>query len=354
MKKIKRCLITIALVAFIASCKKNDVAPVAPPKVATGIYTLNQGIFNSNNTTISYYDFTSGKATTDFFNSINGFGLGDTGSDMIIYGGKLYVVMNVSSYVAVLNAYTGKFIDSVSFINGGVARGPQNIAIANGKVFVSSTDNSVSVIDTNSLAIIKTITVGSNPAQMVVSGSNLYVSNTGGYSASFDSTVSVINLGTLTETGKITVGINPGSIAADNAGNIYVACTGDYATVPAQMVKINTGTNAILKAADTAAGIVRYYNNNLYITGGYLGAASVRVLSTADFSQVKSFVSDGTGIENPYGLDIDDATGDVYIGDAKDYVSAGTVFCFDTNGKLKFSFGTAPTASPIKTVLIAH
>ncbi len=66
---------------------------------------------------------------------------------------------------------------------------------------------------------------------MAISGNNLYVSNTGGFSASYDSTVSVIDLISLTETGKITVGINPGSIAADNSGNIYVACTGNYGAV---------------------------------------------------------------------------------------------------------------------------
>ena len=61
-----------------------------------------------NNTTLTYYDFASATPTTDYFKNVNGFGLGDTGSDFIIYGGKVYIVMNVSGYVAVANAFSCK------------------------------------------------------------------------------------------------------------------------------------------------------------------------------------------------------------------------------------------------------
>lgn len=354
MKKIRLSFIVITLAVF-ASCKKTDNVTTTPPKVTTGVYSLNQGNYGSNNSTLTYYDFGTGVSTTDYYKNVNGFGLGDTGSDFIIYGGKMYIVMNVSGNVAVTDALTAKFIDTISFIQAGVNKGPENIIGFGSNVFVSATDGTVSVIDTSTLAISKSIAVGENPAQMAIYGSNLYVSNTGAFSTVYDSTVSVINLSTLTETTKITVGKNPGSIAADNSGNIYVACTGDYVLVLPSLIKVNTSTNAVINAADTAVGIVRYYNNNLYVTGGYLGSPNVRVLSTTDFSAVKTnFISDGTTVITPYGLDIDNATGDVYIGDAKDYTSSGTVFCFDKNGNKKFSFSTTPTASPIKAVLIQH
>ncbi len=355
MKTNKLFLAAIFILAFIASCKKNDVGNTTAPKVTTGVYSLNQGNYGMNNTTITYYDFGTNAATTDYYKNVNGFGLGDTGSDFIIYGGKVYIVMNNSGNVAVANAFTMKFIDTIDFKNAGVNRGPENIVAYGSNMFVSSTDGTVAVIDTTSLSISKFITVGSNPAQMAVSGSNLYVSNTGGYNPQFDSTVSVINLSSLTETSKITVGTNPGSIAADNSGNIYVACTGDYVTIPPSLVKVNTSTNTVTKSADTAAGVVRYYNGNLYVTGGYLGVSYVRVLSTDDFSAVKTnFISDGTIVTTPYSLDIDAATGEVYVGDAKDYSSAGEVFCFDKNGNKKFSFSTDPTATPIRVQLIQH
>jgi YVTN family beta-propeller protein len=358
MKRNCLFLQTIIILFFIASCKKNDMGTKTPaPKVTTGVYSLNQGNYGMNNTTITYYDFGTGTAAPDYFKAVNGFGLGDTGSDFIIYGGKIYIVMNNSGTVVVANALTLQFLDTIDFKNAGTNRGPENIVASGDKVFVSSTDGNVAVIDTTALSINKFIPVGSNPAQMTISGAKLYVSNTGGFigGGQFDSTVSVIDLGSLTETSKITVGINPGSIAADSSGNIYVVCTGDYGAVLPSMVKVNTASNAVTKTADTAAGIVRYFNNNLYVTGGYLGVASARVLSTTDFSVLKSnFISDGTLVTTPYSLDIDHATGDVYIGDAKNYVTPGEIFCFDKNGNKKFSFSTTPTASPIGVQLIQH
>src|SRR5580698_4882310 len=86
MKKIKFSGIIVALLVMAVSCKKTDVVTTAP-KVTSGIYSLNQGNYGSNNTTITYYDFSTTLATTDYYKNVNGFGLGDTGSDFIIYGG---------------------------------------------------------------------------------------------------------------------------------------------------------------------------------------------------------------------------------------------------------------------------
>jgi YVTN family beta-propeller protein len=355
MKNSNLLLVTIGIIFFVGSCSKKNNVIAKPPRVTTGVYSLNQGNYGQNNTTITYYDFTTSTPTTDYFANVNHFGLGDTGSDFIIYGGKIYIVMNNSGNVVVADALTMKFTDTIDFKNAGVNRGPENIVASGTNVFVSSTDGTVAVIDTTALSISKFISVGSNPAQMVVSGTNLYVSNTGGFSAQFDSTVSVIDLNSLTETSKITVGINPGSMAADLSGNIYVACTGDYNLVAPKMVKVNTSANTVTASADTAAGLVRYYNGNLYVIGGYLGLPFVRELSTTDFSAIKAnFISDGTVVTTPYSLDIDNATGNVYVSDAKDYTSPGEVFCFDKTGAKKFSFSTSPTASPVGVQLITH
>ena len=309
MKKNNLFLFVILLVFTIYSCTKDKTPPPATPKVTTGVYVLDQGIYGHNNTMLTYYDFAGGTQTTDYFRNVNGFGLGDTGSDFIIYGGKVYIVMNNSGYVAVASKLTAMFIDTIDFKNAGINRGPENVVAAEGKVFVSSTDGTVAVIDTTTLTITKFIKVGSNPAQMVVAGDNLYVSNTGGFSATYDSTVSIIPLNILAETGKITVGLNPGSITTDNGGNIFVVCTGNYGSVAPSLVKVNTNSKTVIKSADSAFGTVRFFNNALYTTGGYLGAANVSILNPDDFKAIRpSFVTDGTTIVNPYGLDIDPVT----------------------------------------------
>ena len=126
--KNKLSFLALSLLVILFSCKKDDVAPPVTPKITTGVYILNQGLYGANNTTLTYYDFATSTPTTDYFRNVNGFGLGDTGSDFIIYGGKLYIVINNSGYVAVANSLTAKFMDTISFKNAGVNRGPENIA----------------------------------------------------------------------------------------------------------------------------------------------------------------------------------------------------------------------------------
>ncbi|MEP6949022.1 MAG: DUF5074 domain-containing protein [Ginsengibacter sp.] len=354
MKKIRFSLMAMAVIASVVSCKKDDKPTAVEPKITTGVYALSEGSFNGNNTTLTYYDFITSTSTTDFYRNVNGSGLGDTGNDMIIYGSKLYIVMNVSSYLEIDDALTAKNIKKIDLKNASAQpRTPRFIVAYKNKVFVSSWDGTVAVIDTAALTVDKFITVGANPEQMVVSGDNLYAANSGGITPGYDSTVSVINLSSLTETSKITVGTNPSAIAADDAGNIYVGCIGDYGSISPKLVKVNTATNTITKSADTAVGKIRFYNGLLYATGGYLGSANVRTLNTTDFSATSSnFVTDGTIITLSYALNIDVATGDVYVGDAKDYVSSGEVFCFDQTGKKKFSFSVAPGLSPNTVVFI--
>lgn len=339
---------------IIFSCTKNDVPLPETPEVTTGIYVLNEGNFNANNTTLTYYSFDSGLPVTDFYFNSNGRGLGDTGNDMLLYGGKLYIVMNVSGYVEVAGAYDARSIKRIDFENAsGVKRSPRFAVGYKNKVMVSSYDGTVAVIDTTSLQIEKFITVGSNPENMVISGDKLYVVNSGGLNPVFDSTVSVIDLNSFTETEKITVGTNPSFITADDNGFLYIACTGNYFDIPASLVKLHTGTKEIVKTADTAVGKIFYHDGLLYATGGYFGSSNLRTLNTEDFSQTRdNFITDGTKVTIPYGLKIDSETGDVYLTDVKDFTSSGEVFCFDKNGKKKLSFSVSPGVSPHAIAII--
>ncbi len=355
MKTNKFLLLGLAITLIATSCKKEETPTAPAPAVTTGAYILSEGNFGANNSTLSYYNFSNSTVTNNFYQSVNGSGLGDSGNDILIYGGKMYIVMNVSSYVQVTDVFTAKAIKKLPFevTPGGVKRQPRYAVGYKNKVMVSSFDGTVAVIDTASLTIDKFIQVGSNPDGLAISGDNLYVANSGGLSPVFDSTLSVINLNSFTEIQRIRVGINPGSVAADNSGNVYVACTGNYGSVKAKLVKVNTATNTVTKTADTAVGKIKFYDGLLYVTGGYLGSSKVRTLNTTDFTATRpNFVTDGTTIVLPYGINIDETNGDVYVMDGKDYSSSGEVFCFDKSGKKKFSFSVAPGILPNTVVFI--
>jgi YVTN family beta-propeller protein len=357
MKKYLSLLTISAITLFFVSCEKDDAPFIETPVVTKGLYILGEGGYGSNNTTLTYYDLTTSTAVTDFYKNVNGSSLGDTGNDMIIYGGKIYIVMNGSSYVAVANAFTGKQIDTVSFrsAGGGAVWQPRFAVGYKNKVYVSNFNGTVSVIDTTSLKVENNITVGTNPEKLAVVGSSLYVVNSG---MGADSTVSVIDLNTHTEVKKIVVGINPFDIAANSAGDIYVTTRSlwNNAAYKPQISVIDSKTNTVKATLDhnISAVAIEIANDTAYLYGGYASTPNViSLLDTKTNNQIKSsFVTDGSTVKDPYGLSVDPTNGDVYVLDANGYVSAGIVYCFDKAGKKKFSFSITPGLNPNKLVFI--
>lgn len=346
MKQIKlnSLFIAFALLVVLASCHKDKVTPNqgTPKAERAGIYILNQGGFNSNNSTLTYYDYTTKQLTADLFKSANGTGLGDTGNDAEIYGSKMYIVVNVSNVVDVVNAKTGKLIKQDSLVNNGVGRQPRSVAFYKGNAFITSYDGTVAVMDTASLSITKYITVGRNPEQLVVSNDKLYVANSGGLSfGNPDNTVSVIDLGTLTEAKKITVIANPVSVAADNYGHVYVLSLGDFASIKGGMTVIDNTTDAVKSQSTLSLG----YNIPMAASGDfvYYPTADNKIAvynAKTQTAGAANFITDGTAITSPYAIAVDSLSGEVFVSDAKDYTSNGTLYVFDKTGKKEYSITT--------------
>lgn len=88
--------------------------------VIRGFYLVNEGNMGSNKCSIDYYDYTTGLYARNFYAERNPDvikELGDVGNDIGIYGSKLYVVVNCSHKVEVMDAYTGRRIGQVDIPN---------------------------------------------------------------------------------------------------------------------------------------------------------------------------------------------------------------------------------------------
>lgn len=346
MKKIKlnSLFIALTLLTVLASCHKDKVIPNqgTPKAERAGVYVLNQGGFGANNSTLTYYNYATKQLTADLYTAINGDKIGDTGNDAEIYGSKMYIVVNVSSVVDVVNAKTGKLIKQDSLLNGKVKREPRSVVFYKDNAFISSYDGTVAVMDTATLAITKYITVGRNPEQMVISNNKLYVANSGGLTfGNPDKTVSVIDLTSLTETKKIPVIANPVTLAADTHGHVYVLSLGDFADVKPGITIIDNTTDVVKSQNNLLLG----YNIPMATDGDlvYYPTADnkIAVYDAKAQSAVKAnFITDGTVITAPYAISVDELSGEVFISDAKDYSSNGTLYAFDKTGKKEYSITT--------------
>jgi len=333
-------LLLMFFAAFFTACDDTDkiVDPTeVPPSQTNKLMILCEGSFNGNNSTLAYYDLSTKNIDKDFFNTVNGRGLGDTANDILKYGSKIYIVVNVSGSIEVLDAKSGVSIKNIDMkTSTGESKQPRYAAAYGGKVYVTSYDDTVTRIDTATLAIDGSVKVGRDPDGICINNNKIYVANSGGLdfaTGNYDTTVSVINLQNFTEEKKIEVGTNPYQVFADSEGDVYVTTRGNYVDIAPAFKKIspNYEVTAINNVQVSEFTIV---NDKAYILYNEWGKPSVVKVFDCQTEKVvtENFIVDKTLNVNGYKIAADAY---VYV-TTTDYITSGNVFCFDKTGKLKF------------------
>ena len=368
-KEVFRLFIFLLGMLSVYSCRNDDdeiiqsvVTKVTPSDSVLGpvkgFFLLNEGNMGNNKASLDYFDYATGEYHKNIFPERNPDvvkELGDVGNDIQIYGSKLYAVINCSHLIEVMDVNTAKEISKITVTNC------RYIVFKDGYAYVSSYAGPVLIdpnarlggvvkIDTATLQVVGSCTVGYQPEEMVIAGNKLYVANSGGYRVpNYDNTVSVIDLETFKEVKKITVAINLHRMRIDRNGLIYVTSRGDYYNVHSNTYVINTLNDMVESTLNFPASELYLCGDSLYsysteyskITGKWTINYTIydtkvrRVVS-------RNFIKDGTDklIVTPYALAVNPETGEILVGDAGDYVTPGTLYCFTPDGKKKWSVQT--------------
>jgi DNA-binding beta-propeller fold protein YncE len=210
MKKIALLVFSAVLVA-IASCTKENTpeeVPFAGIDVEVGeqngsfnkLYILNEGAFPGAST-LDLLDFKNKKYCADIFAQANPDvvqGLGNTANDMAVVDGKLWVALNASNQVAVLQLPSAKLERVID------VESPRYIAVDGQYAYVTSYASAVyggeNMVPGKVYRINKksyetaTVEVGYQPEGLAVLKGKLYVANSGGYNWVHDNRISVIDL----------------------------------------------------------------------------------------------------------------------------------------------------------------
>lgn len=363
--------IFLPLLLVATSCREDElVVPTeydiigdkAPASAIRGLYLVNEGNMGSNKCTLDYYDYMTGLYSRNFYAERNPNvikELGDVGNDIGIYGSKLYVTVNCSHKVEVLDARTGIRLGQVDIPNCRYVR------FHRGKAYVSSYVGPVMIdpnapkgavyeVDTASLAVTRKVTVGYQPEEMEIVDDYMYVANSGGYRAPlYDNTVSVVEMIAFKQVQQIPVGINLHRLRKDRYGKLWVTSRGDYQSRPSRLYVLDkvrgynrmivTDTLAIACSNMAFRGDSLFYyatewNNYTQSNTITYGIVDIRTKEMVS----ENFITDGTDrdITIPYGIAIHPETGDIFVTDAKNYVSSGTLYCFDRFGRRKWSVRT--------------
>lgn len=366
-------IIPAAVLALFAACREDevvvpteyDILPVTVPEGSdvVGMYLLNEGNMGSNKCTLDYLDFVQGYYVRNLYAERNPHvikELGDVGNDIRVYGSRLYVVVNCSNKLEVLDARTGVRIAQVDIPNCRYVnfyRGHAYVSSYVGPVQLNNPNavkGAVYKVDTLTLKVEGKCTVGYQPEEIEVLGEYLYVANSGGYMApNYDNTVSVIELEGFRQMQKIPVGINLHRVKADNHGRLWVTSRGDYETISSNLYVLQKkkGRNE-MEVTDTLnipcsnfciSGDSLYYYSTEWNNFTQQNTITYGIINTETLQRVSnSFITDGTqaDITIPYGISIHPDTGDIYITDAKNYVSSGVLHCYSKDGKHKWSVRT--------------
>lgn len=375
MKTVRKILfLPLLCLAVLFACREIELVvpteyellpgvPIDPDARPAGMYLLNEANMGSNKSSIDYVDFRNAYYVRNIYAERNPEvvkELGDVGNDIQIYGNKLYAVINCSHKVEVMDVRTCKRIGQVDIPNC------RYIRFAKGKAYVSAYVGPVAIdpnaqlgavyeVDTASLAVTRKVTVGYQPDELEVLGEYLYVANSGGYRApDYDSTVSVVEIYGMKQIQKIPVGINLHRIRKDRYGKLWVTSRGDYNTIPSRLYVLdrkdkNSKEMVVKDTLDIPCSEMYIQGDSLYFYSVEWNKQTERNTVTYGIVDVRTgqlvtdhFITDGTeqDIVIPYGICVHPTTGDVYVTDAKNYVSSGVLHCYDRHGKKKWSVRT--------------
>lgn len=336
-----RLISLILIVMVFSSCKKEKPEIESPQNFSNGILVLNEGLFQQNNTSLAWVNLSSSEISSDVFLEKNNRYLGDTGNDMEIYGGKIYIVVNGSNTIEVIQKSTGKSIKQINMMNGSLQKSPRSIAFHGSNAFITCYDGYVDVLDTVSLTITQRIQVGSNPEDLTVSNGKLYVSNSGGLNyPNVDSTVSVINLSNFQSLGKITVGKNPGRMITDADGDVYVISRGNYGSIPARMMRINAVSDSKEETFGFDALGIEKMNGYFLITFyDYNNQQSaIRLFDPSTEQMVADPFFHASEVQTLYGIKYDSFRNKIYCLDAKGFTNSGYLRRYSATGIYETSY----------------
>ncbi|MCL2416723.1 MAG: YncE family protein [Bacteroidales bacterium] len=352
---------------FLTSCREErevfepETERITYPvfNAIRGFYLLNEGNMGSNKATLDFFCYETGIFHRNIFASANPdipMELGDVGNDLQIYGSRLYAVINASNKIEVMDAQTARRIGQINIPNVRYIRFHGGYAFATSYAGPVSPDPTlaqigfVAKIDTATLEVVARVYVGFQPDELEILNGKIYVANSGGYMfPNYENTLSVICLERFAEIERIEVAINLHRVRADRHGNLWVTSRGDNFNVPSRLFWVCTQTHEVGGELDIAVSNLWLAGDSLFVIGTEFNRLTMETEISFGIIDVnkkeivsRNFITDGTEqqIRMPYGIAVNPITGNIYVTDARNHVTPGTLFSFDRYGRLRWQVRT--------------
>jgi YVTN family beta-propeller protein len=331
-------LIASAMLLFLTTaCKKNDSDSGTTLK---GVFVLNEGNFGQANASITSYNPETGEVSQNRYENENGSPIGDVLYSATEIGDRLYLVVNNSSKIEVVDKETLTKIATIRIANEASPR--ELVQVSETKAYVTNLfGNSVSVINLETNEEDSTIAVGSNPEGIAIVGERAYVANSGFGNGN---TISVIDSNTDEVINTVTVGDNPIIIKKQDNDQLWVVCAGAYGDfndpnddTPGTIYVLSGVTGEVIANFEVGGHPGDLLINDITDTA-YLLNGGVMSINMNTFE-----ISDSVFINRNFyslGFSTTDETQFIWGADAKNFAQAGLAIQYDLNGVKIDSFPT--------------
>lgn len=349
--------------AVMTSCSDDNDGPETYLQVySTGAYVVNSGnMYSKIESSLTAIDYASSTATQNVFKTANGRTLGNTANDGIVYGNKIYLAVDQSNTIEVIDKKTKqsiKQIKTTELLGNADGAHPRHIIAGGGNVYFTTYGGYVAAVDTTSFALQKKWQVGNYPEGLVFGNHTLYVANSN-YGAG-GGNISCINLSNDNVETKNIEGVNNPTGIYYAAGLLYVLDNQyydasynaygenalravDFAVGKSQKVADGNYAVCVTPGAITRTQVVRPYFYVLNAPFG--GTPSVSALA-AGSTQAQTMTLSEMPV-SPCGIFADPLNGHIFVlsyrlGDKgnPDYNGNGYVVEYDRAGQKQHEYET--------------
>lgn len=338
----------LALLAFAASCSKDDNEEPVIIEPSGSVYILNEGSWGKNNAELSRWDIDSQTLTADWYSSVNSSPLGDVGNDIVVTDNFIIMAVNSSNLI--------EFCDRIGKSTGRTEAVPnvRKLAVDPSQLYIYATsyaDNGyVAKIQLSTFEVVDTVHVGYEPEGIVYYNDRLYVANSGGYGYNgdhdYEQSISVIDPTSMKELKRVDTGhYNLTGAFLQNSEYprfILVNAAGDYASRPASSFIFDCDSQTVVAEYDFPATYATQYQGTYYALGSSYSYASGKfeytgkkiAMNASGAPSVSDWAVPGiSDMVAPYGVYYT-KRGELLVTDAGDYVSRGKLFRYDQDGNL--------------------
>lgn len=336
------CLLLLSIVPFLNSCTENTPDPIETPtaKYSDGVLVVNQGNFSDADGSLDFFDFEASAVSRSVYEKENDEAVGGIIEDVAFYNDKMYLISNVADRIIITDADS---LHELSSLQGPELVTPRYFTASGDKGYVSvwgeytvpgyTLDaSSVAVLDLNSNSLLTTIPVPSGPEGIIALGNKVFVAN------STTDTITVIDTQTDAVIKKIKTRVAPKHFVLDEAENLWVVYGSGFI---AQIDPVSYEEERIIELqGGSPSGKIQLVENVLYYhtsqwddTYTNTSNAVYKIdLSATELSEELVLEK-----QNMSTFAVDPSTGHLYAGIAAG-AEPGTIVVFDQEGNEQDNF----------------